>query len=230
MIFCVFSDVHGNANALECMLKETGGSVQYIFLGDVAGYYYDQERCIRMLKKIDGLIAVRGNHDQYYLNAYNNLELTDKFASKYGFSYREKSEAVRDYLENLPLKKSLMIGGRKIWIQHGSPEDDLEGRIYPDTEVSEKCYPRTLILSGHTHYRMERIQGDTIWLNPGSLGQPRDGKGFSYCILEINEENGDVMVDWKQVKPDITDLLYQIDRKDPDHPYLKTILFREICD
>ena len=78
---------------------------------------------------------------------------------------------------------------KRIFITHGALENYLEGRIYPDTSINESLYQQyDIIILGHTHYRMFRKVGKTILLNPGSLGQPRDCKGFSYCILDIELE------------------------------------------
>lgn len=44
-------------------------------------------------------------------------------------------------------------------------------------------------LSGHTHRRIEKIQSDVIYLNPGSISYPRDGHPRSYLILEITKDS-----------------------------------------
>lgn len=57
--------------------------------------------------------------------------------------------------------------------------------MYPDTDVNESLYhPYDFVILGHTHYQMYRKPDRTVLLNPGSLGQPRDGKGYSYCVLD----------------------------------------------
>jgi diadenosine tetraphosphatase ApaH/serine/threonine PP2A family protein phosphatase len=54
--------------------------------------------------------------------------------------------------------------------------------------------------------------GNTLILNPGSLGQPRDGKGFCYCILDLE----DFSYCFKKVKVDVDELLSQVKEKDGD--------------
>lgn len=76
--------------------------------------------------------------------------------------------------------------GKKVFIVHGSLENVLEGRIYPDTKINEKLYWQyDIVILGHTHYQMFRKCAKTVLINPGSLGRPRDFKGYSYCIINM---------------------------------------------
>lgn len=227
--YVIFSDIHGNLAALMDFLhvEKPGENRTFIFLGDVAGYYYDTAACVSLLKRIPGLIAVRGNHDQMYLDAYSDRKRTEELSKKYSTAYYDKTEDVQIFLEHLPVSMKLGCCGTEILIQHGIPEDPLEGRIYPDTALPVPGDGiRRVILTGHTHYRMKRSTGNTLWLNPGSLGQPRDGKGFSYCILRLTEEDWKTKVSYRTVKPDLRNLEQQIRERDPDHPYLWEVLHR----
>ena len=180
------------------------------------------------MKDIPDLTAVRGNHDQMYLDAFSDPVLTEQFVQKYSSSYRDKKEAVRDYLDRLPTQIRLQHGGTEILLQHGTPKDPLEGRIYPDMELPvEGDDHQRVILSGHTHYQMVRTRGSTCWLNPGSLGQPRDGKGFSYGVLSLSGEGKKPEICCRIVKPDLTNLERQIRERDPDHSYLWEVLHRK---
>ncbi len=227
--FIVFSDIHGNSEALSFFLKaepfEEGK--QYIFLGDLAGYYYDPALCMEQLRAIPNLISVRGNHDEKYIDAYEDEERTAKICEKYSSAYRDKDPAVLAFLRSLPVREKITCGCTEILIQHGSPDDSVRGRLYPDTTLP--VFPdnrKRVILTGHTHYRMVRREGNTLWLNPGSLGQPRDGKGFSYAALWIDEESGNAEVDFRTVTPDLSGLEKMIKERDPDRPYLIEVLHR----
>lgn len=173
-----------------------------------------------MLESINPLIVVRGNHDQYYLDAYDNNELTETLVKKYGVSYRDKSLYIINYLKKMPVSLEMNIGEKRVYIQHGSIENSLEGRIYPDSELEE--LDDAIYFAGHTHYQMFKQVGKTIWVNPGSLGQPRDGNGFSYCVIDDQTLN----VSFKTVKIDIAPLLKEIRRLDPDNRYLEEVLYR----
>lgn len=190
MKFVVFSDIHGNVYALEAMLKQAENleAEGYIFCGDVMGYFMYQEKCIKYLQQLPNLYAVKGNHDFYYIESLSNKKKGAIYAEKYGTSYlKVLSSSARKYLDGLPEKIEFQCGKKRILITHGSPENFLEGRVYPDTQVDTFLYESyDIVILGHTHYRMYRRIGNTILLNPGSLGQPRDFKGYSYCIVDMN--------------------------------------------
>ena len=123
----------------------------------------------------------------------------------------------------LEWSKTIEDNSAQIYLQHGSPENPLEGRIYPDTcpPVSKK---NAIYLMGHTHYRMiKKDKNGALWINPGSLGQPRDGKGFSYCRLDTESRN----VIFRTVDIDIMNLVCQIRMNDPGNKYLEEILYRK---
>ena len=200
---------------------------QFIFLGDLVGYYYDPASCREQLRAIPKLISVRGNHDEKYIDAFEDPERTERICEKYSSAYRDKDSSVRSFLEGLPVREKITCGCTEILIQHGSPDDPVRGTVYPDTILPVFSDNRKrVILTGHTHYRMVRREGNTVWLNPGSLGQPRDGKGFSYAALYLDEETGECEVDFRTVSPDLTGLEKEIKKRDPEKPYLIEVLHR----
>lgn len=224
MRLTVFSDIHGNEAVLRKMLEKERhrSDSQMVFCGDICGYYYHAEECMRLLSSIPNLIMVRGNHDQYYLEAFEDVKKTEYLVSKYGSSYRVKTKRLCSFIEHIPLKQVIRCNGRIFHIQHGAPDNLLEGRLYPDTAlpmVSESC----VFLTGHTHYRMVRKAGNALWVNPGSLGQPRDGKGFSYCVIDTDN----MEIEFCTIEMDISGLLTEVRANDPENKYLEEILYRK---
>ena len=69
---------------------------------------------------------------------------------------------------------------------------------------------------------MARVFEDTIFLNPGSLGQQRDGRGCSYLILDTEKRNYTFHV----VSYDISELEVNIDFHDPGNSKIKSVLRR----
>ena len=223
MKYIFFSDVHGNDIALRKLLEEEkpGSDKKFIFCGDVCGYYYGEKECVRLLESIGDLTAVRGNHDQYYIDAYDDTETTEKLIKKYGSSYKCKDDSVLEYVQRLPLRAEITIGGRLFSVVHGTPEDPLEGRIYPDSGIDRKEKGFACI-SGHTHYAMLRREGDILWINPGSLGQPRDGKGFSYCSID----DGTMEIAFRHFEIDTKPIIEAARKNDPENKYLEEIFYR----
>ena len=64
----VFSDVHGNLEALEACLKrlKQEGAQSYIFCGDLIGYGPDPEKCVRKVMNLPLIGCVMGNHDAVF--------------------------------------------------------------------------------------------------------------------------------------------------------------------
>lgn len=223
MKYVIFSDIHGNAETLELLLKveNVKDEKQYIFCGDIVGYYYESMKCVSLLKSLDNLIAVRGNHDQMYMDAFDDWDYTEMLVARYGASYRVKDLLVYEYIASLSLQRRIIVDGLEIKIQHGSPADLLNGRVYPDTSITFESED-SMVICGHTHYRMMKKKGSCIWLNPGSLGQPRDGKGFSYCVLDTLVKR----VTFHRIENDSSHLIHQIEKYDPENNYLKEVLRR----
>lgn len=223
MKLIIFSDIHGNAEALEAFLNQSVIHTEdmVVFCGDIAGYYYDAAECIELMGRIHHFIAVRGNHDQYYINAFHDERLTERLVKNYGVSYRIKDERIFAFLTGLPLQRQIKRNGCQILIQHGSPEEPLEGRIYPDTQLKAEA-ENTIYVCGHTHYQMYRKKGTNIWINSGSLGQPRDGKGFSYCVFDMENKE----MEFHTISLDTRNLILKVESNDPGNPYLKEVLCR----
>lgn len=214
MKICIFSDIHGNHTAFKKMLENEKCKVDlFIFLGDIWGYFYEQEEIISEFRNMTDLYAVRGNHEQYYLKCQKDKMYKDILIHRYGSSYGiEISKDERQYLSMLPDHIETRIDGKLFGIFHGGIEDHLEQRIYPDSVLDVNIYGNKydFFVVGHTHYRFTKKVGDTLIVNPGSLGQPRDGKGFGYCILDTNDHQ----ISFKNVDIDLNGLLKDIDKKE----------------
>lgn len=225
MRIVIFSDVHGNVLALKEFIKKEQNYENdlFVFCGDICGYYYEIDECVDILSSIPNLVAVRGNHDQYYVDAFNDSEMTHKLIMKYGSIYNYKSRKVLSFIKSMPLNKTIDCGDVTIHIQHGTPNDFLEGRVYPDTPLPYGC-DGNIFIAGHTHYRLYKKDNNIVWINPGSLGQPRDGKGFSYCVMDTKE----MVPHYKTVRINIDSLVKNIRKNDPENKYLEEILYRQI--
>ncbi|MBR0090479.1 MAG: metallophosphoesterase family protein [Lachnospiraceae bacterium] len=187
MKLCIFADVHGNAEAFVKMMEREYGHVdRFVFAGDIFGYFYDQPEIIDRMISLPDLLAVKGNHEQYYLGGTSG-DLIDRYGSSYEL---QLSEIQRKYVEELPDHEETVIDGKRVAVFHGGPGDFLEERIYPDTALSETIASSgwDCLILAHTHYGMLRKIGKTTVVNPGSLGQPRDGKGFGYCVWDTETD------------------------------------------
>jgi putative phosphoesterase len=192
MRILVVSDTHGNYAALR-RLPEVGVD-RVICLGDLVDYGPEPRECIAWLRRREA-IAVRGNHDEAAANGVD---------CRCSPAFRRLSRATRELtrrlldaedlelLRSLPLERDIELDGRRIHLVHATPSDPLFAYLGPDdvdrwaAEVED--LPADLILVGHTHLPMIlRVGGKTI-VNPGSLGQPKDGDPrAAFAVIEDGE-------------------------------------------
>ncbi len=231
MKYVFFSDLHGNKYAFESFLQwiQTSEVDHCYFLGDVFGYYYYQNEILDLLRGNKGITCLLGNHDQYFLELLKNAELEGSLVLKYGNSYRgiknKISEENINFLKKLPTHLSLKVNNKTLSLYHASPKDYLEERVYPDTMIeNESDYAgNDYVILGHTHHKMvKKINGTTI-LNPGSLGQQRDGKGISALILDLNADQYEFIT----FEYDIDKLVEDIHKYDYGNTKLETVLYRK---
>jgi len=215
-----FTDIHGNLGAFNKFIAEIDRNKdpQIIFGGDVLGYYYNPNEILDELRKRK-IKSVLGNHDQYFLDLLDGKISEETLINRYGTSYKNLTGIISKenitFLRSLPKSLDLTINDKRIYVVHGSPENELNGRIYPDSDLgkySDFFSNYDLVLLGHSHHKMQRKLNRTLILNPGSLGQQRDGKGCSYAIIDIENLN----VDIKVVSYDINALVKEVREKDPD--------------
>ena len=182
MKLALISDIHANLPALQAVLDDAEGRVdKWLCLGDIVGYYSDPNAVCELLRGLH-CVCIRGNHDAYVVG---DLEPNPARALQYRTEWtrHELSRENLEWLAGLPVERRI---GQSVVIRHASPWDE-ETYLYPDKAhryTSEFSGIPTLIV-GHTHYPMDLTVGATRIINPGSVGQPRDGDArASYAILD----------------------------------------------
>ncbi|MDC0336045.1 metallophosphatase family protein [Pseudodesulfovibrio sp.] len=198
MKLCIFSDIHGNADALQAALDLIADehADAHIFLGDLCGYYPNALECYEMIQSMPSLMALLGNHDQQLLDMASGRTDGKAYAKQYGQCLERLLGAdaapLRSWLGSLP---DALTGD--FWTAyHGSPKSPLEGYIYPDSALPETGTAKRVFL-GHTHYRMSRKSSGCHVINPGSLGQPRDGMPSAYAVVDTDRDSVRFQdVDW----------------------------------
>jgi len=179
MKLAVISDIHSNIFAFKEVLKKILEMVvdEIWCCGDIIGYYPFPNECIDLIKK-HKIQSVLGNHDWATITGDT---------TGFGFYGREgvkinKSKITKDnvrFLKDLPKNLMFVRDNISFYITHGSPRDNLFEYIfeYTSNDVFNKIVKdikSDIILLGHTHVFMEKNVGDKKFLNPGSVGQPRD--------------------------------------------------------
>ena len=228
MRLLICSDIHGNQYAWRAFLKQVS-KINYdhmVFLGDIFGYYYGQNEIIKDMSAIKGLIWLKGNHDQYFLDLVAGKTDTETLTARYGSTYQE-AYAMSEWAEkiaSLPFSYSLKADGLELLFCHGTPENPSNGRCYPRDDWSPlDCLSYDVVICGHTHFRMVRRGDNRQWLNTGSLGQPRDGNASGFLLYDTKSRE----YEYVDVPYDQTELFQEIQEKDPGFEKLIEVLKRK---
>lgn len=102
-----------------------------------------------------------------------------------------------DFISYAPELKVLDFYGVRILLTHGHLYD-VKWEYDSILEIGKKN-KANIVLFGHTHVSLVKNIDNITLINPGSISLPRDGKGHSYGILEI-EENGKYHINIKNLE------------------------------
>lgn len=214
----VISDVHSNFVALEAILKDMKAREfdTIICLGDLVGYYTEPDEVISEIKKLSS-VTVMGNHDFTLIEPEELLYATLQEAAQKAMDHNKGvvSEDNKAWIKNLPLKVILTTPSADLTLVHGDPVT-IFGYIYGTTDkLFEKSIKHALkhtntkyLLVGHSHLQGEYYANDgKIYLNPGSVGQPRDGDPrAAYAIMDLEAKTNELI----RVKYDIEKVSKQV--------------------
>jgi len=232
MKVAVISDIHGNFDALVAVLEkaENENVTHLLILGDVVGYYYYPDKIMDILSQWNFDI-IKGNHEKILEDLIADSSLSETIRLKYGSGHQEAinkltQEQLR-FLIDLPETKTVQFGQTSLLMCHGSPWSN-DFYIYPDCEkeIINKCdiIGFDFILIGHSHYSFAIRNGNTILINPRSVGQSRQTGGkASWCV--INTDNS--CFQFFSTDYNTKDLVKEISEKDPEIEYLTKVLKRK---
>lgn len=185
MTVALLSDVHANLVALEAVLRVLPPVEAIWVMGDTVGYGPDPADTLALLRE-RGALIVTGNHDRAVATG-QGLELFNPVARAAAEAHRSwLSAEQRDLLASLPLTIAPSEGYE---ICHGSPRDPLWEYVF-DARVAALSMTATSASRccvGHTHVPARFVTGDgKLMVNPGSVGQPRDGDArAAYALLDV---------------------------------------------
>ncbi|HEY1286083.1 MAG TPA: metallophosphoesterase family protein [Solirubrobacterales bacterium] len=211
MRLAVISDVHANLAALESVLEAIDRSTpdEVWCLGDMVGYGAEPDACTDLVRERCDLCLV-GNHDLAVLGALDIASFSEAAAEAVTWTRETVEQRTIDFLDGLDPS-----GGRDgIALFHASPRDPVWEYVL-STEQADACLkaqPERTALIGHSHValfftRSPAVEGKEVrgaqatdgtlldlgageWLvNPGSVGQPRDGDPRA-AWLELDTETG----------------------------------------
>jgi diadenosine tetraphosphatase ApaH/serine/threonine PP2A family protein phosphatase len=219
MLVAITSDIHGNRHAFEAVLADVASTDarELWCLGDVVGYGADPNDCCALARE-NAAVCLAGNHD---LAVTGGLPL-DEFSHGAALAARWTQEVLDD--DHVEWLRSLSPKGAEdgVGLYHASPRDPVWEYVL-STLLAELCLdvaPERVCLVGHSHVALsfvrpegEAATGDTRragdaldlsggeWLvNPGSVGQPRDGDARAAWLLLDTDE---ATATWRRIEYDI---------------------------
>ncbi|MEQ1949310.1 MAG: metallophosphoesterase family protein [Bryobacteraceae bacterium] len=187
----ILSDIHGNFDALQAVLGHAAGRHEGILcLGDLVGYGAEPN-AVTDWAKANTAAIVRGNHDKACSGAHSLDEYSPWARASASWTRKELTEENRLYLQQLPQGP---LAYQEISLVHGSPSDEDEYLVsIIDVTVQRGALTTPLTFFGHTHIQGGFLLGPSgtkkiapngsifvepdyfFLINPGSVGQPRDG-------------------------------------------------------
>jgi predicted phosphodiesterase len=196
MRYLIFSDIHGNLEALNALLRfiQKRKIDHFVFLGDLVGYGASPNETIQKVRNLKPLSIIRGNHDKA-VSGFDSIETFNPIAAA-AIHWTKKNILKKNNEFLRHLQKGPDVVHNTFAICHGAPFDE-DYYIFGEFDAAEAfdylTYP--LCFFGHTHFpflytkrdsvvegtflegnlnEVKLEKGVTYLINPGSVGQPRD--------------------------------------------------------
>ena len=204
MRYAILGDIHSNLAAFEAVLRDAdtrGGFDKIWCLGDVVGYGPDPHECIELLRQYEH-ICVAGNHDWAAIGKMDTSDFNPVAAIACHWTGQQLTGGDIDYLQNLPL----ILCQDNFTLAHGSPREPIwEYLISIDVAQNNfACFETAFCFVGHSHVPLvfECVDNAAVYkgfpdgaslalgenrliVNPGGVGQPRDGDPrASYAVYD----------------------------------------------
>jgi putative phosphoesterase len=209
MRILIVSDIHANWPALAAIDEKYD---LCLCLGDLVDYGPDPALCVRWAMT-HVKYAIRGNHDH---GVAQGVPVVGESGYKYltrvtrPLMWEALGPEERRYLIRLPVTCRFTIEGKKFLLVHGTPRDPLDEYLMKDPETWAKRLQNVdadIVCVGHSHMQFNLKVDGTVVLNPGSVGQPRDGDPrAAYAIIDDNR------VELKRIVYPVEETIERLDR------------------
>jgi diadenosine tetraphosphatase ApaH/serine/threonine PP2A family protein phosphatase len=221
MRIALLSDVHGNLPAFQAVVADvdSAGVEEVWCLGDLVGYGAEPDACVELARERCDL-CLAGNHDLVVTGAIDIGDFSSSAAAAAQWTRDIIGAEALEFLRGL----SPQLDGREIGLYHASPRDPVWEYVLSSWQADEcmDLMDQRVAAIGHSHVALffhrtgegqvegapaeaglERDLSDGEWLiNPGGVGQPRDGDPRAAWLLLDTESWS---AEWRRVE-------YPIDR------------------
>lgn len=187
MKILLLADIHANWVALSAIQESFDVC---LFLGDLVEYGTEPIPCIDWVRQ-HAHVAIRGNHD--HSTAQRVLTASGTGCRRLAAATRAQHVATLSpthfkFLARLPVTTTVTLGDKSFYLVHATPRDPMDEYLGHDSQAWTQRLQgieADFVCVGHTHVPMELdLRGRTL-INPGSVGQPRDGDPrAAYAVIE----------------------------------------------
>jgi diadenosine tetraphosphatase ApaH/serine/threonine PP2A family protein phosphatase len=202
------SDIHSNLAALEAVIDDAGPVDSWYCMGDIVGYGPYPNQCIELLREL-GTVSIRGNHDDGVLDPGRMSWFNSIAGVALKWTAQHLTPESREFIAALP--EGLVLDSFQL--VHGSLREPLSEYVLSANvaRASIALLQKPVCFIGHTHVpssfesvtvdesvsAVHRLADDEVSLtsearfilNPGSVGQPRDGDPrAAYGILDLESQ------------------------------------------
>jgi predicted phosphodiesterase len=220
MRIAVLSDIHANLPALEAVTSDLPSVDEVWVLGDIVGYGPQPDEVIAHLQAI-GARSVLGNHDGAAIGIVDAASFNPDARTAIEWTAGAIDGNSRAYIASLPEVRR----DGELTAVHGSPRDPIWEYITSAGIAAANfgAFDSRLCLFGHTHlpvaYLVDddgmevvtglpgesvQLRGARALLNPGSVGQPRDGMpDAAYAILDAGDDGAEDTFEFRRVRYDV---------------------------
>jgi predicted phosphodiesterase len=216
MRVAILSDIHANLEALEAVLADARAQActEFVCLGDIVGYNANPGECVEIIRDL-ACPVVKGNHDEQASIISSTEGFNELAEEAIDWTRAKLSAEDKAWLSDLRLTRQV----HDFTIVHATLDTPGQwGYVFNDLDaVASFTYQHTsLCFFGHTHWPTAFVRDDSVrritvgqvvlsagkkyFINPGSIGQPRDRDWrAAYCILHTDR----LVVEERRVKYDL---------------------------
>lgn len=186
MRVALIADIHANQPALEAVLADLPPVDSIVCLGDIVGYNPMPTACVELVRE-HADVVIQGNHDRLIETP---LRMTGNQMAREGLEYAKNtlSQEHREWLQSLPSQATIDDSYLAVH-SHPAQEDTY---VFPEDvdQLKGTLDGHTGVTLAHTHVQdVSSINGSQV-VNPGSVGQPRDGNPqAAYALLNTESES-----------------------------------------
>ena len=181
----IISDLHANLEAVRAL---PAGYDRLLVLGDLVNYGPDPAAVVQFVRERAATV-VRGNHD-HSIGFDEDPRCSARFRAMAEemrrYTASVLTEQDRQYLHSLPVQAEVTLDRTRFFLCHAVPSDLYQYR--PEDSplwLDEAFAGADVALVGHTHIPFGRVLSSRLLVNPGSVGQPKNGRAEAcYAVWE----------------------------------------------